>query len=97
MVQVALNLWGAQELSGGDFDKLWQLPAPVQKRIPVNFGLGVASARNFARIAELGDGWYPLEQDPDQLALQVTALQAAFAARNRDPATATIRMMIRPF
>lgn len=45
MVQVALNLWGAQELSGGDFDKLWQLPAPVQKRIPVNFGLGVPSAR----------------------------------------------------
>ena len=79
------------------FDAVWQHPLPVQKRIPVNYGLGVPSARNFAGIAETGDGWYPMEENPEFLGPQIVQLKHAFEARGRDPAAINIRVMNRPF
>lgn len=79
------------------FDNVYQLPLPLQPRVPVNFGLGVASDRNFARIAELGDGWFPMEQDPEKLGPQIAALKTAFIAAGRDPAELNVRVMLDPF
>lgn len=79
------------------FDNVYQLPLPLQPRVPVNFGLGVASDRNFARIAELGDGWFPMEQDPEKLGPQIAALKTAFVAAGRDPAELNVRVMLDPF
>lgn len=80
-----------------EFDDVYQTPLPVQKRIPVNFGLGVPSARNFARIAEIGDGWFPMEQDPDNLGPQIVELKQAFVDAGRDPAELNVRVMLDPF
>jgi len=79
------------------FENVWQLPHPVQPRVPVHFGLGVPSERNFDRIAELGDGWFPMEQDSEKLAPQIAALKRAFAARGRDPGSVAVRVMLDPF
>jgi probable F420-dependent oxidoreductase len=101
MVQAMRALWGGAPATfrGAriDFERVWQLPFPVQNRIPVHFGLGVPSERNFARIAEVGDGWYPMEEEAEPLADQIRQLKAAFAARGRDPETAKVRVMLRPF
>lgn len=45
-----------------DFDKLWSYPKPVQKGGPPIL-LGVSSKYTFKRIAEYGDGWFPIYQD----------------------------------
>src|SRR5260370_29370366 len=49
-----------------------------------------------ARIAELGDGWLPMERDPAKLKPHIDRLQAAFKARGRDPKTLTVRTGLRP-
>jgi probable F420-dependent oxidoreductase len=70
------------------FDRLCALPFPVQSGgIPIWFGLA-PTERNFARIAELGEGWMasPIEDDPVKFGACVRSLRDAFAARGRDPA-----------
>jgi probable F420-dependent oxidoreductase len=42
-----------------DLDPCFSWPKPVRGRVPVLLG-GVASAQNFAAIAEYGDGWMPV-------------------------------------
>jgi probable F420-dependent oxidoreductase len=73
------------------FDELWCLPRPVQPGgIPI--WLGVApTERNLARIAELGDGWMPIDSDLAALGAVVRALREAFAARGRDPGSLGVR------
>lgn len=94
-------LWGSAPASfHGEritFDSIWQLPLPVQPRVPIMFGLPVPSARNFARIAELGDGWYPLEENPELLGQHIGALKQAFEARGRDPERIIVRSTSTPF
>jgi probable F420-dependent oxidoreductase len=101
MVAAMRALWsGAPASFHGNrihFDSVWQLPLPVQPRIPVIFGLTVPSERNFSRIAELGDGWYPLEEEPVELGRQIGALKAAFEARGRNPDGIKIRATSRPY
>lgn len=100
-VRAMRALWAAAPTSfqGArvSFDDVYQLPFPIQKRVPINFGLGVPSERNFARIAELGDGWYPMEQDPEKLGPQIAALKDAFVRVGRDPAELNVRVMLDPF
>ncbi|HEV3114087.1 MAG TPA: TIGR03619 family F420-dependent LLM class oxidoreductase [Candidatus Binataceae bacterium] len=72
------------------FEHIHAWPRPVQQRIPFWFGLA-PSERNFARIAEYGDGWVPMEQDSGKLAAHIKNLRAAFAAAGRDPAQAGVR------
>ena len=41
------------------FDRLYCTPLPIQKRIPIWYGATATEALAH-RIAELGDGWFPL-------------------------------------
>ncbi|HEX4505539.1 MAG TPA: TIGR03619 family F420-dependent LLM class oxidoreductase [Alphaproteobacteria bacterium] len=79
-----------------DFNKIHAFPRPVQAGgIPLWFGLA-PTEKNFARIAEYGDGWIPMERDPVVLAGHVKALRDAFAAKGRAPTDAKVRVGIRP-
>jgi probable F420-dependent oxidoreductase len=72
-------------------DSIHQYPRPVQKGgVPIWFGIA-PTEKNFARIAELGHGWIPMEQRPDKLAPHVASLRAAFKAAGRDPASVSVR------
>jgi probable F420-dependent oxidoreductase len=78
------------------FDAIHAYPRPVQANgIPIWYGLK-PTPRNFDRIAELGDGWVPMERRPDVLATHIADLRKAFQARGRDPDNAQIRVGVRP-
>lgn len=77
------------------FDRLHVYPRPFS-RDSIPFWFGVApSERNCARIAELGDGWVPIVQKPEEIAAGVKSIRAAFEARGRDPETLGVRVMPR--
>ena len=79
-----------------NFDNIHAFPRPVQAGgIPLWFGLK-PTEKNFARIAEYGDGWIPMERDPVILAGHMKALRDAFAAKGRAPTDAKVRVGIRP-
>ena len=79
-----------------NFDKIHAFPRPVQTGgIPLWFGLK-PTEKNFARIAEYGDGWIPMERDPVVLAGHINALRDAFAAKGRARTDAKVRVGIRP-
>ncbi len=50
-----------------DFDKLWSYPKPHRAGGPPVL-LGASSKYVFKRIAEYGDGWFPIYQDPARAA-----------------------------
>lgn len=78
------------------FDRLYSMPRPVQPGgVPVIFGLA-PTARQFARVAELGAGWTPMERDPERLAPMVATLRRIVAQAGRDPDTLLIRGMAAP-
>ena len=52
--------------------------------------------RNVDRIAELGDGWIPMVNDPEVLAASIGRFKAAIAARGRDPAKFETRVSPMP-
>ena len=60
------EIWGNDEAQfKGDFvnfDSMWSYPKPVQKNGPPVL-LGASSKYVISRIAEYGDGWFPLYQD----------------------------------
>lgn len=77
------------------FERIHAWPRPVQAGgVPVWFGLA-PSERNIDRIAELGDGWIPMEQRPEPLANHIGKLRRAFIARGRDPADLAVRVVLR--
>ena len=78
-----------------DFEKIHAFPRPVQKGgIPIWLGLS-PSDRNIERMAEHGDGWIPMEQDPEKLAPLIARIRAAVTARGRDPAAFSVRVVPR--
>ncbi len=77
-----------------NFEFIHAWPRPVQQRVPFWFGLA-PTERNFARIARYGDGWVPMEQNPDKLAGHIKNLRAAFSAAGRDPSEAGVRSVPR--
>jgi len=77
-------------------DRIHQWPRPVQKGgVPIWFGLK-PTEKNFARIAAFGQGWIPMERDPEKLAGNIRDLRAAFEAEGRDPNAAQVRVGVRP-
>ena len=78
-----------------DFEASWQWPKPVQKpRPPILIG-GGAGPKLFEHIAEYADGWMPMGGAGLREALP--RLQAALAARDRDPtALRVVPMGIEP-
>ena len=66
------------------FDSLHAKPFPRQPGgVPIWFGVQ-ASPRSFRRLAELADGWMPMERDPEVLAAQIVEMRAVVAAHGRD-------------
>jgi probable F420-dependent oxidoreductase len=98
-VRVCRELWSKApaDFQGESvsFKQLYSLPFPVQKHIPLWFGIA-PTPRNIDRIAELGDGWLPMERDPEKLKEPIARLQAAFKARGRDPKSLVVRTGLRP-
>jgi probable F420-dependent oxidoreductase len=78
-----------------NFEQIWCRPFPAQGgSLPLWFGLA-PSGRNLERIAELGDGWLPMERDPALLAEPIRTIKNAMAARGRDPETLAVRATYR--
>jgi len=76
------------------FDRLHARPFPVQPGgVPIWFGLPPTD-RNLRRVAELGNGWLPMEPDAKVLAGHIADLRARLAALGRDPLS--VRIMARP-
>lgn len=98
-VAVCKELWSKAPASFEgktvSFKQLYSTPFPVQKHMQIWFGVA-PTARSIERIAELGDGWLPMERDPAKLKEPIARLHAAFKARGRDPKTATVRSALRP-
>jgi probable F420-dependent oxidoreductase len=73
-----------------DFDPLWSYPKPVQPGGP-KILLGASSRWTWQRIAEYGDGWFPIHQDPARAAAQgaldypagIRAVRAAWSEAGR--------------
>ncbi|MBV6417580.1 MAG: F420-dependent glucose-6-phosphate dehydrogenase [Steroidobacteraceae bacterium] len=98
-VRVCKLLWSEAPASfNGEtvrFERIHAWPRPVQEGgVPIWFGLA-PTERNIDRIAALGDGWIPMEQRPERLAVHVDKLRAAFAARGRDPRSLAVRVVLR--
>jgi probable F420-dependent oxidoreductase len=78
-----------------NFQRIWSRPFPIQGRgLPVWFGLA-PSGRNLERLAELADGWLPMERDPERLAGPIADVRRAMAARGRDPGSLAVRATYR--
>ena len=88
-------IWSEEEAEfhGGhvDFDRLWAYPKPVQAGGP-KILLGASSKWTYDRIAEYGDGWFPIHQDATRAAAQggidypagIAATREAWAAAGRE-------------
>ena len=66
-----------------DFDPLWSYPKPVQSGGP-KILLGASSKWTWQRIAEYGDGWFPIHQDPARAEAQGAIDYAAGIASTRE-------------
>ncbi|EIV91519.1 TIGR03619 family F420-dependent LLM class oxidoreductase [Frankia sp. QA3] len=86
---------GADGLGAGRLEGLTARPVPVQRRIPLFYGVA-ATAANVRRIARLGDGWTPVGVTPEQVRAGVAALRSAYADAGRDPATLVVRVPLPP-
>ena len=73
------------------FKDIYCEPSPVQKNgIPVLFGLAPTES-NCQQIAKLGDGWIPINPDPDYVADGAAKLRKAFEQEGRSPEELMIR------
>jgi probable F420-dependent oxidoreductase len=78
-----------------NFERTYSLPYPVQGAdTPIWFGIA-PSGRNLQRLAELGDGWLPMERDPEVLAAAIGVIKAAMAGKGRDPSRLQVRASYR--
>jgi probable F420-dependent oxidoreductase len=94
-VEACKALWaGAPASYAGKhirFEQTYALPLPPRKAAtPIWFGIAPL-ARNIERMARLGDGWLPMERDPQKLADPIARIKAGFAAAGRDPGALQVR------
>jgi probable F420-dependent oxidoreductase len=66
-----------------------QFPKPVQRPHPPIF-FGGESGAALGRVADIGDGWYPFDLDPDGLRTRLVELDRLLAANGRSRADVTI-------
>jgi probable F420-dependent oxidoreductase len=94
-VRICRALWTGEAISVdsefASFEDIYCRPMPVQARIPLHYGLA-PKPRNIRRIVELGDGWWPPQQTPEEIREGREQLRAAFTEGGRDPDTATVRV-----
>jgi len=73
------------------FENTYCTPLPVQSRIPIWYGAAM-NDRLAARIAEMGDGWYPIGlPDAAELAPHIDKARAALTAAGRDASELRVR------
>ena len=78
------------------FDDVYCTPLPAQARLPVWYGAAMTD-RLAARIAELGDGWYPVgAPTAEELRTGGDVARKAFAEAGRDPSTLGVRRALVP-
>jgi len=77
------------------FDTIHCRPAPLQSPLPIWFGVAPTPA-SCRRIAELGQGYLPISQDPAVIAEDVKKIKAAFMEAGRDPGELEVRVQLRP-
>ncbi|HCS27164.1 MAG TPA: LLM class F420-dependent oxidoreductase [Spongiibacteraceae bacterium] len=74
-----------------NFDNIYNRPAPAT--VPCWVGVK-ANEENSKLIAEVADGWIPIEQDPKVFGDGVKALRNAFDAAGRNPDELQVRAMV---
>ena len=96
-------LWGHQpasfESETVSFQGLFQMPQPVQKRIPILLGVK-ANEKNAALVADLCDGWETGPDDSrslDKLREGSQIYREAFAKAGRDPGELMVRSALPRF
>jgi alkanesulfonate monooxygenase SsuD/methylene tetrahydromethanopterin reductase-like flavin-dependent oxidoreductase (luciferase family) len=68
-----------------NFDRKYSYPL-LDDPNAIRFWFGLTDTpRNVERIAELGDGWIPMVNDPGELAISIDHFRTALALRGRDP------------
>lgn len=73
------------------FDGVHSFPRPLQPGgVPLHYGVA-ATERNIARMAELADGWLPIDTEPAKLAAPIARIKAAVAAAGRDSSRFEVR------
>ena len=79
------------------FDRIYCRPGPyLERRIPLWFGLKV-TPRNAAFIAEVGDGWLPIINTPEQeLERSIGLLRRSYEEFSRDPSTLRVKVSMIP-
>jgi probable F420-dependent oxidoreductase len=88
-LEVCRLLWSEREASfdapGLTFDRIHQMPKPIQPGgVPI-WVSGTANARVARRLARFGRGWIPWGPDDDDLARGVRVMRAAVAEADGDP------------
>lgn len=78
------------------FERIYCKPFPTRPTgIPVWVGID-ASAAHIEWMAEIADGWIPIEQDPAAYAPAIQALRRRVEARARDPRHFAVRAQVQP-
>jgi probable F420-dependent oxidoreductase len=72
------------------FGDVFCAPLPRQSRIPISIG-AKATAATARRVAQLGDGWFPLTRDPDEIRVGAERMRDAWVAAGREPAVLGVR------
>ena len=73
-----------------NFERIYSTPHPAARTIPLWYGVK-PTARQAARIAELGCGWVPISTRPDYVRDGVQRIGDAFRAAGRDPSELRVR------
>ena len=87
-LQAMVELWTSDAPSFAGryvaFDDVSFFPRPVQQpHIPLY--IGGTGPRPYRRIAELGDGWYPMSAMPEQLEHGIRTIKQLMTEHGRDP------------
>lgn len=94
-IEVMRRLWedDVSEHHGAFYDlpACRQFPKPVQQPHPPVF-FGGESDVALRRVADIGDGWYPFDLDPDGLRDRLGDLDRLLAAKNRSRADITVTL-----
>jgi alkanesulfonate monooxygenase SsuD/methylene tetrahydromethanopterin reductase-like flavin-dependent oxidoreductase (luciferase family) len=88
-VEVCQLLWREQtaryDADGLTFDKIHQMPKPLQPGgVPI-WVSGTVNARSMERLARFGSGWIPWGDDADDIATGIAKMRAAVSELGRDP------------
>ncbi|MBP1688104.1 MAG: fmn-dependent monooxygenase [Deltaproteobacteria bacterium] len=78
------------------FERIYCKPFPAQANgIPVWVGI-VASEENIEWMAEITDGWIPIQQDPAAYGPAIQSLRRRVEAHGRDPRHFAVRAQVQP-